>query len=201
MIRISQGYSLADPLDTAMLEDRHRLFVELMRWDLSVISDRYEIDRFDGPHATYIADHDGRGGHRGSMRLLPTERPHLLAALFGELVEGSMPSGHDTAEITRLCLPARYRAAERLAIRNRLITAMVDHALGAGITTLIGFVRPRFRDTILAMGWEAAPLGPERTLGGTPLGAFRIAINADTPARLAATGIYGHAGAAVAAAA
>lgn len=193
MIRISYGYSLADPLDTAMLEDRHRLFVALLRWQLSVVADRYEIDRFDGRHATYIAEHDGRGTHRGSMRLLPTDRPHLLGALFAELVEGPMIGGRDTFEITRLCLPARFRAAERLAIRNRLITAMVDHALAVGVTTLIGFVRPRFRDTILAMGWEAAPLGPVRTIGGTPLGAFRIAIDADTPARLAVTGIYGEA--------
>jgi len=201
MIRISHGYSLADPLDTAMLEDRHRLFVELMRWDLATVAGRYEIDSFDGPPATYIAEHDGHSGHRGSMRLLPTDRPHLLAALFAELVEGQMPTGRDTFEITRLCLPPRFRAADRLAIRNRLITAMVDHALGAGITTLIGFVRSRFRDTILAMGWDAAPLGPVRTIGGTPLGAFRITVDADTPARLAATGIYGQAGAALAAAA
>lgn len=201
MIRISYGYSLADPIDMAMLEDRHRLFVELMRWNLSVVAGRYEIDRFDGPHATYIAEHDGHGAHRGSMRLLPTDRPYLLAGLFADLVDGAMPADSDAFEITRLCLPARFRAAERLAIRNRLITAMVDHALSSAITTLVGFVRPRFRDTILAMGWDAAPLGPVRTVGGTPLGAFRIRIDADTPARLAATGIYGPASVSLAVAA
>ena len=190
MIRISRGYRLTDPIDAAMFEDRRRLFVDLMRWQLAVAAGRYEIDQFDGPHAKYIAEHDGHGQHRGSMRLLPADRPYLLAALFAELVGGPLPQGRETYEITRLCLPSRFRAGERLAIRNRLITAMVDHALAAEITTLVGFVRPGFRDAILAMGWDAAPLGPVRTLGGMALGAFRIAIDRETPALLARTGIY-----------
>ncbi|BBE35254.1 acyl-homoserine-lactone synthase [Sphingosinicella microcystinivorans] len=200
MIRISRGYCLTRPLDATMFEDRRRLFIELMRWNLPVVSGRYEIDQFDGDHAVYIAECDARGRHRGSMRLLPADRPCLLAALFAELVDGTLPHGGDAFEITRLCLPAHYRAAERLAIRNRLITAMVDHALAADIKTLFGLVRPRFREAILAMGWEAAPLGPVRAIGGMSLGAFRIAIDADTPARLARTGIYA-AGATLAAAA
>lgn len=190
MIRISQGYSLAHQLDAAMFEDRRRLFIDMMRWDLPVVAGRYEIDQFDRPHAVYIAEHDARERHRGSMRLLPADRPYLLAELFAELVDGPLPAGPNACEITRLCLPSRYVAAERLAIRNRLITAMIDHALAAGITSLFGFVRPGFRNAILAMGWEAGPLGPIRTIGGMSLGAFRILIDDDTPARLARTGIY-----------
>lgn len=200
MIRISQGYSLTDPIDASMFEDRRRLFVDLMGWHIAVAAGRYEIDQFDGPHASYVVEHDGHGQHRGSMRLLPADRPYLLSALFAELVDGPPPQGRDACEITRLCLPSRFRAAERLTIRNRLITAMVDHALMAGIPTLFGFVRPAFREAILAMGWEAAPLGPVRTIGGMALGAFRIAVDGDTPDRLARTGIYAN-GSAVAAAA
>jgi acyl homoserine lactone synthase len=190
MIRISRGYRLTDPIDAAMFEDRRRLFVDLMRWQLAVTDGHYEIDQFDGPHAGYIAEHDGHGQHRGSMRLLSADRPYLLGGLFAELVDGPMPQGRDTCEITRLCLPSRFRAGERLAIRNRLITAMVDHALATGITTLVGFVRPGFREAILAMGWDAEPLGPVRIVDGMALGAFHISIDRDTPARLARTGIY-----------
>ncbi len=190
MIRITQGHSLADPIDAAMFEDRRRLFVDLMRWRVPTVAGRYEIDRFDGGQAVYIAETDGRGGHRGSLRLLPSLHPHILGDLFAALCDGPVPRGPDIWEITRLCLPARLGAPERLAVRNRVISAMVDHALDVGIAAFTGVVRPAFRDSILAMGWDAAPLGPSRDCDGMSLGAFRIAIDRETPARLAATGIY-----------
>lgn len=201
MIRIARGYRLADPADAAMFEDRRRLFVDLMRWDVPVVAGRYEIDRFDGPRAVYIAETDQAGGHRGSMRLLSSLGPHILGDLFPELCDGAVPQGPDIREITRLCLPLRLGAPERLAVRNRLISAMVDHALETGIAAFTGVVRPTFREAVLAMGWEAGPLGAVRECGGMALGAFRIAIDSDTPARLARTGIYAPAALPVAAAA
>ncbi|MEO7681861.1 MAG: acyl-homoserine-lactone synthase [Sphingomonas sp.] len=193
MIRITRGYSLGNPADAAMFEDRKRLFVDLMRWDVPVIDQAYEIDQFDGPSATYIVDGDGEHGgraHRGSMRLLPTTGPHILGELFPALAVGCVPQGDAVHEITRLCLPTRLGAPERLQVRNRLISAMVDHALASGIITLTGVVRPAFRETVLAMGWRAAPLGPVLEIGGQKLAAFRIEIDHRTPGLLAATGIY-----------
>jgi acyl-homoserine lactone synthase len=201
MIRITRGYSLANPTDAAMFEDRRRLFIDLMRWALPVVAGQYEIDQFDGADAIYIVEADAHGCHRGSMRLLPSIRPHILGDLFAPLSERPVPRGHNTWEITRLCLPSRLGAPARLAVRNRLISAMVDHALASGITTLTGVVRPAFRKTVLAMGWDAAPLGPVREMGGMALGAFRIAIDSDTPMRLARTGISVYAADPVAAAA
>lgn len=190
MIRITHGHSLADPVDAAMFVDRRRLFIDLMRWQVPIVAGRYEIDRYDGDQAVYVAETDEQGGHRGSLRLLPTSQPHILGDLFSQLCEGPVPRGPGIWEITRLCLPTRLGARERLAVRNRLISAMVDHALDLGIASYTGVVRPAFRDSILAMGWDAAPLGPDRDCDGITLGAFRISIDGDTPARLAATGIY-----------
>jgi acyl-homoserine lactone synthase len=67
---------------------------------------------------------------------------------------------------------------------------MVDHVLSQGVSVLTGVVTARFREQILAMGWQAVPLGPPRVADGTPIAAFRIEIDDDTPAQLAATGIY-----------
>jgi acyl-homoserine lactone synthase len=67
---------------------------------------------------------------------------------------------------------------------------MVDHALDAAVHCLTGVVRPGFRESVLAMGWKASPLGPIRMIDGMALSAFRIEIDTDTPARLARTGIY-----------
>ncbi|MFX9089579.1 acyl-homoserine-lactone synthase, partial [Acinetobacter baumannii] len=76
------------------------------------------------------------GDHIGSLRLLPSKQPHILSTLFSELCPAGVPTGPTTFEVTRLCLPVRHGAAERLRIRNTLITAMVDHALAYGITRL-----------------------------------------------------------------
>ena len=38
----------------AMFEARKRVFIDLLKWDLPVLADRFEIDHFDDPHATYL---------------------------------------------------------------------------------------------------------------------------------------------------
>lgn len=177
------------PLET-MFEDRKRLFVDLLGWDLRISDDRWEIDGFDGDHALYLIAVDQVGDHIGSLRLLPSERPHILSTLFPELCAGGVPVGPATFEITRLCLPVRHGATERLRIRNALITAMVDHALGAGITQLTGVVETGFLKQVLRMGWRCRALGAPRSFGGAALGAFLIEIDAITPTLLDATGIY-----------
>lgn len=190
MIHILRGCTLADVRAASMFEDRKALFVDLLGWDVPVVGDRYEIDSYDGDAAVYlIAAHDGRV-HQGSMRLLPTTGAHLLADRFAPLCEGAAPRGERVREITRLCLPQRLGAAGRLRVRNHLISAMVDHALGGSIAVLTGVVTASFREEVLAMGWSARPLGPARRIDGSFLGAFRIEIDAETPALLASNGIY-----------
>lgn len=192
MIRIIQGMN--QPADVRALEtmfvDRKRLFVDLLGWDVPIVDGLYEIDRFDGPAARYLIACDAAGEHIGSLRILPSTEPHILDTLFADLCDEPVPRGATTGEITRLCLPCRLGAAERLRVRNLLISAMVDHALATGIDTLTGVVEEGFREKVLTMGWRAAPLGPPRVIGRRALGAFRIALDDDTPALLARTGIY-----------
>ncbi|MBX3563600.1 MAG: autoinducer synthase [Sphingomonas sp.] len=192
MIHIVQGMQDAAHAQAleSMFIDRKRLFVDLLGWDVPIVDGRFEMDRFDGPDACYLIACDGAGDHIGSMRLLPTSQPHLLDTLFADLCNGEVPAGSDTYEITRLCMPSRLGAVERLRIRNLLISAMVDHALEQGIVVMTGVVQADFRHAVLAMGWRCAPLGPERTIGQRPLGAFRLEIDADTPSLLALNGIY-----------
>jgi N-acyl-L-homoserine lactone synthetase len=173
-----------------MFEDRKRLFVDLLGWEVPVIDERFEIDCFDNVHCIYVIAVDGDGDHIGSMRLLPTVRRHILGTLFAGLCPSGVPTGPQTYEITRLCLPSRLGAAQRLEVRNALISAMVDHALHAGITRLTGVVEAPFRKEILSMGWLAEPLGPVVAMNGSNVGAFAIHIGPDTPARLGWTGIY-----------
>jgi acyl homoserine lactone synthase len=189
MIHITQGYSLADAHAAVMFAARKQVFVDLLGWDVPVVAGRYEIDQFDGDDAIYLIAAEG-GEHLGSLRLLPTNAPHILGDLFPQLCDGGVPRGAAVYEITRLCLPPRLGAAGRLRIRNRLISAMVDHALPSGIATLTGVVASDFRNQVMAMGWACAPLGRARRVDGAWLGAFRIDLDPGTPERLAATGIY-----------
>ncbi|MBX9898037.1 MAG: autoinducer synthase [Qipengyuania sp.] len=173
-----------------MFADRKQVFVDMLRWNVPVIDGRFEIDQFDSDLATYIIAANGTGEHLGSLRLLPTGHPHILGELFADLCDDGVPRGPHVAEITRLCLHTRLPAVARLTVRNQLITAMVDHCLRIGIVVLTGVVTWPFLEQILAMGWRAAPLGPPRIVAGNRLGAFRIELGFDTPARLATTGIY-----------
>lgn len=192
MIAIIHGKGQVAEADLrdAMFADRKTLFVDLLGWDVAVHDGRHEIDEFDHDGAVYLIATDSKGSHQGSLRLLPTLRPHLLETHFGSLCAGDPPKDAATFEITRLCLPSRLGSKRRLLVRNSLIATLVDHALAAGIKRLIGVTNAGFRKEILAMGWLAESLGPECHLSGARLGAFALHIGSDTPERLSWSGIY-----------
>jgi len=189
VIHILQGYSLTNARAAAMFAERKRLFVDLLGWDVPVVDGCFEVDQFDGDDAVYLIAGDG-DEHMGSLRLLPTTGPHILGELFPQLCDHDVPRGPETFEITRLCLRPRLGAGGRLRARNHLISAMVDHALHAGISGLTGVVGWDFLEQVMAMGWRCQALGRPLRLGGTRLGAFRVEVDARTPERLAAKGIY-----------
>lgn len=178
------------PAFDLMLEDRKRLFIDLLGWNVASIQGRYEIDQFDGDTATYLVAWDDAESHLGSIRLLPSTGPNILSTLFPDLCAGQLRYGPEIFEITRLCLPSRHGARRRLAIRHRLISALVDHALATGIERMTGVVETGFLEQVLAMGWRATRLGPTQRIDGALLGAFLIEIDCTTPEQLAANGIY-----------
>lgn len=168
----------------SMFEARKRVFVDLLKWDVPVLDGRFEVDRFDDPHATYIILADSTGEHLGSARLLQTTRPHILGSLFPELCAGHFPTGPEVLEITRFCLDRRLGASDRLQVRNRLVSALVAHALRRGIRTYTGVAEMGWLQQILAFGWDCRPLGLPRSIGGRLVGALAISIEPDTPALL-----------------
>jgi acyl-homoserine lactone synthase len=133
---------------------------------------------------------DEEGSHAASLRLLPTNRPHMINTIFPHLCPLGIPAGDAIWENTRLCLPQRHGAEGRRQFRNRLISAMVDVALERGIGGYTGVLPDPFRKEVLAMGWRAEPLGPAFRMQGGPVGAFLAHIDAHTPDRMAWTGTY-----------
>ena len=174
----------------AMYEDRKLVFVDLLKWDLTLTHGRYEIDQFDDDDAVYLLANHTDGSHLGSMRLLRTDRPHILGSIFPHLADQPVPAGPDTLEVTRLCLSPRLRAAERRHVRDRLISAMTDYALTNRVNTLTGVARISWLAQILRMGWRCETLGSPKSIDGALTGAFRIDLDNDTPAGLANMGVY-----------
>ena len=181
---------LDDEVLRSMFEARKRVFVDLLKWNVPVLDGQFEIDQFDDEHATYLIVRGDAGEHLGSARLLETVRPHLLDTLFADLCAAPPPRGPNVLEITRFCLERRLPAARRLAVRNCLVSGLVDYALLRGVTTYTGIAEMGWLQQILAFGWACRPLGLPQVRDGRMLGALRIDIAAETPALLARNDIY-----------
>jgi acyl-homoserine lactone synthase len=173
-----------------MFEARKQVFVDLLKWNVPVLEDRFEVDQFDDERATYIIVADANGEHLGSARLLETTRPHILGHLFPELCAGPVPTGDDVFEITRFCLGRNQGAARRRETRNRLVSALVAFALERGIRTYTGVAEMGWLQQILAFGWDCRPLGVPQFIDGALTGALAIAITPETPSDLDCNGIW-----------
>ncbi|MEO9130334.1 MAG: acyl-homoserine-lactone synthase [Sphingomonas sp.] len=174
----------------AMFAARKDVFVDLLHWKLEVREGCLEIDQFDDQHARYLILLDGDGRHLASARLLPTTRPHILDTMFPDLAGHDCPRSPHILEITRFCLDRRLRANERRQARDQLITMIVEHGLEHGVTSMTGVAELPWYQQIMAFGWRCAALGQPQTHDGQRLAALEIAIDRDTPARLARTGVW-----------
>lgn len=175
----------------AMFEARKHVFVDLLKWNIPVLDGRFEVDQFDDGHAVYLVLADPMHRHLASARLLPTTRPGILSTIYPHLSDEPLPSGERVFEITRFCLSRDITARERRACRDALVTELVRYALDEGIQTYTGLAELRWLQQILTFGWDCTLLGAPRQEGGVTLGALRIDIAVDTPAKLEGAGIFG----------
>ena len=192
MIQIFEGaeWGEGSPVLNDMYRDRKRIFVDMLGWDVPVIDGAYAIDQFDDEHAIYVVATNERGEHDGSIRLLPSIRPHVLGNIFPELCDGPVPSGEHIFELSRACLSPRNRAAHRLEVRNTVTTAVVEFALLRGIRRFTCIADSGWLSQILSLGWDCRPLGLPREIAGLSTGALVIEIDGDTPDKLRSAGTY-----------
>ena len=168
----------------AMHRDRKRVFVDTLGWKVPVIDGEFEVDQFDDEHATYlvVADHTDPRRHLGSVRLLPSNRPHILGDIFPELCEGTVPRGPDVMEITRLCIaPDAGGVRAGMQVRRQLAIGLTEFALLHDIATYTLVCVVPHLPQVLAVGWDVEPLGLPVPIDGQMLCAARVNI---TPATL-----------------
>jgi len=179
-----------------MFEARKRVFIDLLKWDLPALADRFELDHFDDVDATYLIVTDMEGEHLASARLLLTTRPSLLDSLFSGLVAGEVPQGPDVLEITRFCLSPGIGARQRRIARDALLVGLAEFAIDNNISTYTGVAELPWFSQIQTFGWNCCALGDPVLYRGQALVALRIDIDASTVEKLAGAGIVSNAAAA-----
>ena len=172
----------------SMHRDRKRVFVDWLGWDVPH-QGGLEIDRYDDDAAVYLVEADPLTGlHRGSVRLLRTDRDHILADLFPDLCEGPVPRGPDVREITRMCVSPDCAPDDRRDVRRMLATMLVRHAVSNGIRGYTAVTDVGFLSRVAAAGWRCRALGLPRIHGAQTIGALMIDIDAASLSELRSSG-------------
>ena len=164
---------------------RKQVFVDQLHWNLQVREGLYELDEYDRDDSIYLIVVDASGsGHLGSVRLLPTDGPHLLADKFAGLCAAGVPRGHDIFEITRLVTRPGLPRDEAMRVRRLLSLAIIEFALAHRVRHFTMMTHMAFLASVLAVGWDCEPLGLPVDMDGVAVAALRIDVDAATLGRL-----------------
>jgi N-acyl-L-homoserine lactone synthetase len=176
-------FRFAGPL-MEMHRDRKHVFVDLLGWSLPALGSWIEVDQFDNDHAVYLLARQ-HGSHQGSVRLLPSTGPTMLASLFGGLCPDGVPTGEDVWEISRLVTsPGACRGPAALKIHRMLALGLIEFALLNGIRRYNLVAEARRVPALLSMGWMVQPLGLPTSHAGEELQALQIMIEEDSLERV-----------------
>jgi acyl homoserine lactone synthase len=147
-----------------MFRLRARIFRDRLRWDVQV-ADGKERDKYDdkGPVYVIYADDEAREV-KGSLRLLPTTGPTLLADFFWDTLPDAVHLSAPTIwECTRFCLDDkildRGKQDELVFASAVLIAALGDVAISAGIESVIGNFDSSMLRLYRRIGCEVEVLG------------------------------------------
>jgi acyl homoserine lactone synthase len=168
MIVVIEQYNARDyaHLLDQMFRLRARVFHDRLGWDVEV-ADGKERDRYDDAGPVYIvyADDDTQDV-KGSLRLLPTTGPTVLAEIFSDTLPDAIGLSAPTIwECTRFCVEDGGSRHRQLIASGILIAALGEVAIKAGIESILG----NFDSTMLRLyrriGCEVEVLGSTQRYG------------------------------------
>ncbi len=135
----------------AMFRNRAETFHDRLGWDVTVENGR-ERDRFDDEYPLYPVSVDPKTQeYWGSLRLLPTTGPNMLADVFPELLEeGERIESATVWESSRFCARIARRQPGRGPSRigyvmRELILGAGEVALYAGLTQIVSVFDERIK--------------------------------------------------------
>ena len=125
-----------------MFRLRAQIFHDHFGWDVE-IADGKERDKYDDEGPVYVIYTDHHGFKvKGSLRLLPTTGPILLADIFSDTVPDAVDLRAPTIwECTQFCLNDNVLHGDKeeiLFASTVLLLALADVALKTGIEWIIG---------------------------------------------------------------
>jgi len=162
---------------------RFGIFKEKLGWDVPTDQNQFEVDEFDGPHATYLMSRS-QNKMTGCMRLLATTGPYMLKDTFPELLDSnSAPIDPAIWEVSRFaCVEQSPQhlhgsiSASSMALMQTAIRIAVEKKLkGYVIVTTTSFER-----LLKRLGLDTERYGPARDIGKEMTVAFFLPINQKT---------------------
>jgi acyl homoserine lactone synthase len=171
MIKLVAGSHRADfPREIAQMHEiRKRTFHDRLHWRVTTLRD-WEIDEFDALNPLYLLSVDDNNNVRGSLRLLPTTGPNMLADVFPELLDDGMRIESATVwESSRFSVEqeaASERSDNRLnRTTGELLTGIVEVGLLAGLTEVVSVYDAMFARILRRANCAAELIGKPARLG------------------------------------
>jgi acyl homoserine lactone synthase len=142
---------------------RYRMLVDAQYWEVGRFQGM-EYDQYDTPAATYLVWLDSQGAVRGSVRVVPTDRPYMLRDLWPDMVEKCpLPQSLSVWEATRFCVDRTLPAELRKQVKHELVCAFLEFGLKNDIQQMIGVMPPKlWRSCFIDSGWDIEFLGKEK---------------------------------------
>lgn len=153
-----------------MFRLRARIFHDRLHWEVQV-TDGQERDKYDDEQPVYIINTDDEAREvRGSLRLLPTTGPTLLADVFSDTLPDAVHLSAPTIwECSRFCLNEelldRGRRDEKFFACAVLLNGLADVAIQAGIESIIGNFDASMLRLYQLLGCEVEILGTSQKYG------------------------------------
>lgn len=184
-MRIVSGASeeISPDLFFNILNYRHRVFVEILQWNIHTESET-EFDDFDNSHTVYLAAQNEQGDIAGVARLLPTTTPYLLRDVFPQLMGGQpAPCSPDVWELSRFAAVDFGSRSENThcqvssPVAIQLLSAAVACAAGRGAKRLITVSPVGVERLMRYAGFRSHRAGPLTVVNGQPLCACWIEVD------------------------
>ncbi|MEY9148729.1 acyl-homoserine-lactone synthase [Bradyrhizobium elkanii] len=155
----------------AMYRLRRRVFKERLDWSVSV-SGEFELDVYDALGPTYLILLSDVGEPVGSVRLLPTTGPTMLADTFPVLLGGTAaPRDERILESSRFCIDTKLAAEQGGSGLNRatfiLFAAMIEAARGVCVDSVVTVTDTRMERILRRAGWPLRRIAAPQQVGST----------------------------------
>ena len=147
-----------------MFRLRARVFRDRLGWDVQV-TDGKERDKYDDESPVYLVyTDDAARDVKGSLRLLPTTGPTVLADFFSDtLPDAAHLSAPTIWECTRFCLDDKIQGSgqreELLCVSGALIAGLGEIGIKAGIESILGNFDATMLRVYRRIGCEVEVLG------------------------------------------